>query len=220
MKYRKLKDLIKLEGNPRTIRDKQFENLCQSIKDNPGYFEARPLILSNRTGELIIIAGNQRYEAAKAVGLKEAPTFLMEGITEDKEKEITIRDNVHQGEWDMDLLSSWDSMPLTAWGLDIQQDKTDTKDNLIKEIISEEEYTEAGKTADEAIDAMAGKIRKIAGENPRKINSALAIIVQNGSGNSVLFLADPNLADIVKELQRYIKTGEDSPLECLMRSLI
>jgi hypothetical protein len=127
MQYRKLTDLKKLEGNPRIIRDKQFKNLCASIRDNPKYFEARPLILSDRTGELVIIAGNQRYEAAKAEKLKEAPTFLIEGITEEKEKEITIRDNTQQGEWDMDLLSGWDDLPLADWGVDLPEDWLNTE---------------------------------------------------------------------------------------------
>ncbi len=119
MQYRKLIDLKKLEGNPRIIKDKQFEILCKSIKDNPKYFEARPLILSDRTGEFIIIAGNQRYEAARAVKLKKVPTFLIENLTEEKEREINIRDNVNNGEWDMDLLSAWDHLPLIEWGVDI-----------------------------------------------------------------------------------------------------
>ena len=129
MQYRKLTDLKKLEGNPRIIRDKQFKNLCASIRDNPKYFEARPLILSDRTGELVIIAGNQRYEAAKAEKLKEAPTFLIEGITEEKEKEITIRDNTQQGEWDMDLLSGWDDLPLADWGVNVPEDWLKTIDS-------------------------------------------------------------------------------------------
>ena len=123
MEYRKLSDLKKLEGNPRIIRDKQFKTLCDSIRDNPKYFEARPIILSNRTGDLVIIAGNQRYEAAKAVRLKEVPTFLIEGLTEAKEKEIIIRDNISNGEFDFDLLAnSWDDLPLADWGVDLPED--------------------------------------------------------------------------------------------------
>lgn len=123
MEYRKLSDLKKLEGNPRIIRDKQFKSLCDSIRDNPEYFEARPLILSNRTGDLVIIAGNQRYEAAKAIKLKQAPTHLIEGLTEEKEKEITIRDNAHQGDWDFDALANeWGDLPLADWGVELSKD--------------------------------------------------------------------------------------------------
>lgn len=98
--YRKLVDLRKLPNNPRTIKKADMERLKKSIKDNPDYFEARPLILSDRTGELVILAGNQRYEAAKALGMDEVPTFLIEGLTEEREREIIIRDNVSNGGWD------------------------------------------------------------------------------------------------------------------------
>jgi hypothetical protein len=120
MQYRKLKDLKKLEGNPRTIRDKQFQTLVTSIRDNPKYFEARPLILSNRTGDLVIIAGNQRYEAAKTLKIKEVPTYLIEDLTEEKEREIVIRDNISNGEFDFDLLANeWSDLPLAEWGINI-----------------------------------------------------------------------------------------------------
>lgn len=120
MEYRKLKDIKLLDRNPRTIRDDDFKKLVQSIEANPDYFEARPLILSDRTGELVIIAGNQRYRAAKELKLKEVPTFLIKDLTEEREKEIIIRDNVSNGEWDFDLLANdWDVDQLEEWGLDI-----------------------------------------------------------------------------------------------------
>jgi len=123
MQYRKLTEIKKLEGNPRIIRDKQFKTLCDSIRDNPKYFEARPVILSNRTGEMVIIAGNQRYEAAKSLKLKEVPTFLIEGLDEAKEREIIIRDNISNGEFDMDALANeWSDLPLVDWGVDLPED--------------------------------------------------------------------------------------------------
>ena len=120
MNYRNLKDLKKLPNNPRTIKTSDFDKLCKSIKDSPDYFEARPLILSDRTGELIIIAGNQRFEAAKTLKLKEVPTYLIKDLTEEREKEIIIRDNVSNGEWDMDeLANNWTQDELIEWGLKI-----------------------------------------------------------------------------------------------------
>ena len=123
MQYRKLTELKKLPNNPRIIRDKQFKTLCDSIRDNPKYFEARPVILSNRTGEMVIIAGNQRYEAAKYLKLKEVPTFLIEGLDEAKEREIIIRDNISNGEFDMSALANeWSDLPLVEWGVDLPED--------------------------------------------------------------------------------------------------
>jgi ParB-like chromosome segregation protein Spo0J len=124
VEYRKLSELYKLEGNPRTIKDRDLAKLMQSIRDNPKYFEVRPLILSNRTGKLVILGGNQRYEASLALGLKEVPTGLIEGLTEEQEKEIVIRDNVNNGEWDWDLLANdWDSVLLDQWGVNVWIDE-------------------------------------------------------------------------------------------------
>jgi hypothetical protein len=118
-KLRKLSELKELPGNPRLIKDDDFERLCKSILDNPDYFQARPLILSDRTGKLIIIAGNQRYKAAKQLKLKEVPTFLIKGLTEEREKEIIIRDNISNGNWDYELLKDWNEDDLEKWGLDM-----------------------------------------------------------------------------------------------------
>lgn len=136
IKYRRLADLKKLPNNPRTIKKDDMERLKQSIKDNPDYFEARPIILSNRTGELVILAGNQRYEAAKALGMDEVPTFLLEGLTEAREREIIIRDNVSNGEWDMDALANdWDTGLLEEWG--VEQIEIYNEEEIIEDKVEE-----------------------------------------------------------------------------------
>ena len=115
-KLRKLSELHKYPGNPRTIKDESLENLAESLKENREYFNSRPLILSNRTGKLVILAGNQKFEAAKLAGLKQIPTYLIEGLTEKQEQEIVIRDNAHAGEWDFDeLRENWAHLPLGEW---------------------------------------------------------------------------------------------------------
>ena len=130
VEYRPIAELKELPGNPRTIKKDQFEKLKKSIKDNADYFEARPIILSDRTGELVILAGNQRYKAAKALGLKEVPTILLPNLTEEREKEIIIRDNVENGDWDWDaLFNEWDTDKLQEWGVtNIKQSIQDEKD--------------------------------------------------------------------------------------------
>lgn len=119
--YRPLDTLSPLENNPRYIKKDDFERLCASVQNNSELFEAQPIILSNRTGKNVIIAGNQRYRAAIEVGLKEVPTILLEGLTEAKEKEIIIRSNVTNGKWDYDILASgvWGELEeLTDWGVE------------------------------------------------------------------------------------------------------
>lgn len=124
--YRPLSELHELPGNPRTIKKDQFEKLKTSLQNNADYFEARPIILSNRTGQNIILAGNQRYKAAKAIGMEQVPTILLEGLTEEREREIIIRDNVNNGEWDVDLLANeWNPDELIDWGVDIPDIKNE-----------------------------------------------------------------------------------------------
>lgn len=134
VEYRPISELHELEGNPRTIKKDQFEKLKTSIKDNPDYFEARPIILSDRTGELVILAGNQRYKAAKALGMTEVPTILLPNLTEEREKELIIRDNVENGDWDWDaLFNEWDTDNLQTWGV------TNIKSNIEDEKFVKEE---------------------------------------------------------------------------------
>lgn len=141
-KYRKLSELHELPGNPRTIKKDQFEKLKKSIKDNADYFEARPIILSNRTGKLVIIAGNQRYKAAKAIGMTEVPTILLEGLSEEREREIVIRDNVENGDWDMDALANeWNAQDLLDWGVELPELEamTEVVEDTPPEVNEEEE---------------------------------------------------------------------------------
>lgn len=138
VEYRPIKDLKELPGNPRTIKKDQFEKLKQSIKDNADYFEARPIILSDRTGELVILAGNQRYKAAKAIGLKEVPTILLPNLNEEREKEIIIRDNVENGDWDWDeLANTWDAASLTEWGVQMPDWASEAEAEIIEDEVPE-----------------------------------------------------------------------------------
>jgi hypothetical protein len=190
MEYRKLSTLKKLEGNPRIIRDKQFQNLVASIKENPKFFESRPLILSNRTGSLVIIAGNQRYEAAKAAGLKEAPTYLMEGITEEKEREITIRDNTQQGAWDMDALANnWSDLPLVEWGVDLPEDWLKAVDGIDAPALKDGDrapFIQMTFTLhDTQAEELNAAISKAKGEG-----GAQSAVNENSNGNALAFIAE------------------------------
>jgi len=104
--------------NPRMIDEEKFSELKRSIRDNPEYFEARPILVNRGTGR--IFAGNMRWRAAVDLGLEEVPVAYMD-VDEDKERELMIRDNVNQGRWDVDILANeFDTLELFNWGLDIE----------------------------------------------------------------------------------------------------
>ena len=106
---------IKLHpSNPRFIKDRDFDILCQSIQNNPDFFEARPLLC---TPDLVVFAGNMRLRAAKALKLKYVPVIIMD-VDEEKQRELMIRDNVNNGQWDTDALAAMFEIPeLAAWGM-------------------------------------------------------------------------------------------------------
>lgn len=146
VKYRKVTELEELPGNPRIIKKEQFEKLKTSLKSNPDYFEARPIILSDRTGKLVVIAGNQRLKAARAIGLDEVPTALIPNLTEQREKEIVIRDNVENGEWDMDILANeWDIDDLHEWGVEEAKWSKEIEEVEPDPIDEENTYSVVGK---------------------------------------------------------------------------
>lgn len=123
------RDLSLMVPNPKNPRDwkgktdaekqKELQNLADSIRKNPDFFEARPILLSDRTGVLMIIGGERRWEAARHLGLTEAPSYLFHNLTEEREDEIMNRDNAHSGVWDEAKLQSWNKEQLQSWGVDL-----------------------------------------------------------------------------------------------------
>lgn len=104
-------------NNPRLIKDDKFHKLVTSIKEFPEMMQIRPIVVNE---DMIILGGNMRYKAAKEAGLKEIPIIKAVGLTEEKQREFIIKDNVSGGEWDWnDLANNWDAGQLDEWGLDI-----------------------------------------------------------------------------------------------------
>ena len=103
---RKTEELHPNPINPRTLKEKAFKELQKSLKDDPHFFQARPLIVSMAEGrENTIIAGNQRLEAAKALGWATVPVIEVRGATLEEEKQWMVKDNLHKGEWDFEKLA-------------------------------------------------------------------------------------------------------------------
>jgi len=191
MKYRKIKDLKLLERNPRTITAEDFSRLKKSIKDNADYFEARPLILSDRTGELIILAGNQRYKAAVALRMKEVPTFLIPNLTEEREKEITIRDNVSNGRWDWETIANeWDLGHLEDWGVYLpgfDMSDEDTDDSFSLPDGDREPFQQMTFTmADEQAEQVKGAITKV--KQKEEFKNIETFGNENSNGNALYLI--------------------------------
>lgn len=117
--YRDINLIKPNPDNPRKAKPHGVEELAKSIQANPDYFEARPILLSDRTGEFVIVGGERRSEAARYLGMKTVPTILIPNLTEERERELIIIDNVHSGVWDEIKLASWDKEQLKTWGVEL-----------------------------------------------------------------------------------------------------
>ena len=104
-------------NNPRTIKDTNFNKLVNSIKEFPEMLEIRPIVVNS---DLVVLGGNMRLRACKEAGLKEVPYIIADDLTEEKQRECVIKDNVSGGEWDWEILANeWDADSLLKWGLDV-----------------------------------------------------------------------------------------------------
>lgn len=112
-----IKEVKNNPNNPRLIKDDKFKKLVQSIKDFPEMLNIRPIVVNE---DMVILGGNMRYKACLEAGLKEVPIIKVDGLTEEKQREFIIKDNVSGGEWDWDMLANeWESEQLEEWGLDV-----------------------------------------------------------------------------------------------------
>jgi hypothetical protein len=119
MQYIDINELHEWELNPRFVNKKDFEALKKDLKSDIAkeFFEARPIIVSDRTGKYVIIAGNTRYKASKELGFKSVPVAVIHDLTEKQEQEINIKDNTHRGQFDFDMIANhFDPIEFEEWG--------------------------------------------------------------------------------------------------------
>ena len=105
-------------NNPRKISKTKYEELVESIKEDPKLLNAKPLIIDENN---IIIGGHQRYRACLELGIEDVPVIRMENLSERERKKLMIIDNTHNGEFDMDMLANdnWDLHDLADWGVNL-----------------------------------------------------------------------------------------------------
>lgn len=99
-----LKNIRILEKNPRTISEENFDKLKNDISEDPEYLKQRPPLLNLIKGEYYCYAGAQRVKAAKELGYESLLCFIEENVPEKLQDKRMLRDNIHRGRWDYDLL--------------------------------------------------------------------------------------------------------------------
>jgi hypothetical protein len=69
---------------------------------------------------MLIWAGNSRYKAAVKLEMTQVPVHIID-LPTDKMREIMIRDNVNNGQWDAAMLMDFDMTELTNFGLEFSK---------------------------------------------------------------------------------------------------
>lgn len=110
-----------LPQNPRNITEEQLQRLVRSLQESPEMLDLRELIVTPYGNDYIVIGGNMRLRAAKALKLPTLPCKVLPDNTPiDKLCEYVIKDNGSYGSYDWDILANeWDDMPLVDWGVDM-----------------------------------------------------------------------------------------------------
>ena len=129
--------------NPRTWDETAAANLTESIKK---FGLIDPLIVNAAPDRKnVIIGGHFRYEIARGLGIKTIPVVYINIPDINREKELNLRLNRNTGDWDYDLLKSFniellldigfDDSDLSAiWdeNLGVEDDGFNTEDELVK----------------------------------------------------------------------------------------
>lgn len=103
--YVSIDELIKADYNPRKWDEKALSDLKESIKR---FGIVDPAIVNSaKNRKNVVIGGHMRIEAAKALGLKEMPVIYLDISDIEKEKELNLRLNKNQGEFDFTLLANF-----------------------------------------------------------------------------------------------------------------
>lgn len=160
-----LTKLVPTEKNPRQISKKDFEDLKKSLKDFPEMREIREVVVDEN---LRILGGHMRVKALLELGEKKVPVKQVFGLTEKQKDKFVIKDNLQNGDWDMDKLANeWDADELAEWGLEDVEDLIDeseilevSSENTVKEFSEDTDYNLKNLYREKIADDIMAKINK------------------------------------------------------------
>ena len=97
---RKIETLKPYKKNAKKHDKTQINNVAESIRQ---YGFVQPIVVDK---DGVIVIGHCRYEAAKALGMKDVPCVCVDDLTEEQVKALRIVDNKsNESEWDFDFLA-------------------------------------------------------------------------------------------------------------------
>lgn len=106
--------------NPRTREDTKQRNLEKSIEELPEMTIARAALCFPYNGRYVVIGGNRRLEAQRALKRKEVPIIALPKDTPvEKLRRIALLDNESTGQTDWaKLAKDWNKDEIRAWNIE------------------------------------------------------------------------------------------------------
>lgn len=139
-----------LSRNPRRISKEALSRLSESITRDPEFMRLRPIVVD---ADGVVLGGNQRLRACKALGMKSLPdgwVVQAANLTEEQRKRFILVDNAPQGmagEWDDDVLKAdWGLDELKGLGFDFGEDAPETDADAEPQVDRAEELREKWAT--------------------------------------------------------------------------
>lgn len=111
-------------ANPRFIKDEKFASLKKSLSESPELLKARPLIVFPLDDRFIVMCGNMRLRAGRALQMKDFPCYVLPQTTTAKKlREYVLKDNMEYGQIDWEHISQdWNKEELQDWDFDMPAD--------------------------------------------------------------------------------------------------
>lgn len=138
--------VIPAEYNPRALSQKKFEDIKDSL--NKFGFVDPVIVNKNPDRENILVGGHQRVKVAKDLGYESIPAVFV-NLSIEEEKELNVRLNKNQGDWDYSILKdNFTDENLIDWGFAERelseqwkeiQDINDTAESISSEV-NEKKY--------------------------------------------------------------------------------
>jgi hypothetical protein len=104
--------------NPRRISGPAMDRLVKSLQEFPEMLAIREIVVDEN---MVALGGNMRTLALRKAGEKSCVAKVVSGLTDEQKRRFVITDNGSFGEWNFDLLASWDDLPIVDWGVGIPQ---------------------------------------------------------------------------------------------------
>ena len=103
-------DSVKPNGwNPNVLPEHKMRALEHGMRED-GWLASQPLLIwrTDKAGEKknLIIDGEHRWLAARAVGMSQGPMVFLDGLTESEAKALTIKIDNIRGQFDSDALGA------------------------------------------------------------------------------------------------------------------